>query len=186
MKRIFIMVMLAFVVLSSDMFSQQDGVSTQKVGEVVSKEFRMKIDTLLKKIEFYSDFNQSYDAVSRRVMMYNDKIKQSDLDAVKVQIDIEKYKRQIQDLFATQFTEEETNELLRIFESPVYRKLQKAGDALLSQIRGISEGYMVEVYESLYKMLNRKKYEVPAFIQSTIDMIETEKEMKKINSDEQK
>lgn len=185
MKRIIFLLLITLTVFSPALYSADGVKANQKNKKEISAKFRSEIDSLLTKIEFYTDFDKAFNDMNLRIMRYNDKVQKADLDSLKSLMNIEKFKKETQDIFATQFSEKETKELLSIFNSAVYKKLQRSGDGILARFSGITEEFMTEMYDNAYKMMKAKNYEIPEFIQNAQDRIEMQKESEKASQIEQ-
>lgn len=162
MKKYILIFGLCFATTSIS-FSQVDKNITKAPIEI-TKEFREVSNRLFNAMGLNKDHASMIRGITNRVIMHNPEIPDTFLEELKSSFDEKIFYEELYKLYAEIFTAKEMEELLKFYETPLYRKLQRNSTGFMVKTGEIQESLYIKVLDEMAKVFKQKGYEVPSFM----------------------
>lgn len=159
----YILIFGLYFATTSISFSQVEQ-NTTKAPIEITKEFREVSNHLFNAMGLHKDHASMIRGILNRVTMHNPEIPDKFLEELKSSFDEKIFYEELCKLYAEIFTADEMKELLKFYQTPLYRKLQRNSTGFMVKTGEIQENLYIKVLDGMAEVFKQKGYKVPAFM----------------------
>jgi hypothetical protein len=165
MRKFISVIAVAFCMLTVKTFAiQPEETKQEEKPIIVSAEHKAAILKLFEVSGYMDELNGMMNNMLNRVFMMMPDINDKDWDKIKSEVTLDSLLDQQIATYGESFNIDEINELVKIFSTPVYKKMRKQGETLSETLSANENYFFNELKYILGEKLDKKGYDVPDYL----------------------